>query len=100
MKKNQYGEPPIWFYLVMIVVGILLLVGVVKWDAYSSEVVFKNDISQYTTLVVNGEEYNTEDIVSVECIAGVYQEDKFTITLKDGTKVFFLENTYTLRNKK
>ena len=100
MKKNQYDEPPFWFYLVVIVVCILLLIGVVKWDAYLGEVVFRNDISQYTTLVVNGEEYNTEDIVSVECMAGIYQEDKLIITLKDGTKVFFLENTYTLKNKK
>ena len=100
MMKNRYGEPPLWIFLVMIVVSILLLVGLAKWDAYSSEVVFRNETSQYTTLVVNGEEYNTEDIVNVKCIAGIYQEDKFTITLKDGTKVFFLENTYTLRNKK
>lgn len=98
--KNQYGEPPIWFYLVVIVVCILLLVGLVELDAHSTEAVFRNDISQYTTLVVNGEEYNTEDIVSVECNATIYQEDKLIITLKDGTKVFFLENTYTLRNKK
>ena len=100
MKKNQYGEPPLWFYLVVIVVFILLIIGVVKLDAYANKTVFEDDISKYTTLVVNGEEYNTEDIVNVECVAAIYQEDKFIITLKDGTKVFFLKNTYTLRNKK
>jgi len=89
-----------WFYPILIVICILLLIGVVKLDAYVSEVAFRDDISQYTTLIVNGEEYNTEDIVNVKCIAGIYQENKFTITLKDGTKVFFLKNTYTLRNKK
>lgn len=96
MKKNWLD----WFYPILIVVCILLLIGVVKFDAYASEVVFRDDISQYATLVVNGEEYNTEDIVNVKCIAGIYQENKFTITLKDGTKIFFLKNTYTLRNKK
>ena len=100
MRKNHYGEPPLWWCLITIVICVLLIIGLAKWNAYSSEAVFRNEISQYTTLVVNGEEYNTEDIVNVDCIAGFYQEDKFTITLKDGTKVFFLENTYTLRNKK
>lgn len=98
MEKNH--DAPLWVYLTVIVICILLLIGVVKWDSYASKTVFENEISQYTTLVVNGEEYNTEDIVNVKCIAGIYQENKFTITLKDGTKVFFLKNTYTLKNKK
>lgn len=55
---------------------------------------------QYKYLVVNGETYKTEDIVSVDAEYEYHSNDIIIIVLKDGTKVSFQEGNYTLKDKK
>lgn len=90
------------FIIFWIAVG--LLVGALKWKANDNEKDFMIEISLYETISINGEDYNTDEVTSVTSVTshpGVYEEDSYEIILKDGTKVRFSANGYTLkiRNK-
>ena len=61
---------------------------------------FENEISEYTTIVVNGEEYNIADITDIDYDDLGYSNDTMTIELDDGTKIHFLAGCYTLKGKK
>lgn len=81
-------------------IAIGLLVGVLKWKASDNEKDFMIEISSYETISINGEDYNTDEVTSVISHAGVYEEDAYEIILKDGTKIYFSANGYTLKDKK
>jgi len=57
----------------------------------------KKGIKEYSTLVVNGEEYPIEDIVDVEYIINIYIGEAYEVTLKDGTRIRFMDDNYTLK---
>lgn len=74
--------------------------GALKWKANDNEKDFMIEISSYETISINGEDYNTDEVTSVTSHPGVYEEDAYEIILKDGTKVRFSANGYTLKDKK
>lgn len=61
---------------------------------------FLKESALYETLVVNGEEYSTEEIKYVTYELGIYQEDLIIVTLKDETVIRIPENGYTLKDRK
>lgn len=86
------------FIIFWIAVG--LLVGAIKWKANKNEKEFMTEISSYETISINGEDYNTDEVTSVTSHPGVYEEDAYEIILKDGTKIYFSANGYTLKDKR
>lgn len=86
------------FVIFWIAVG--LLVGAVKWKSNSNEKDFMTEISSYETISINGEDYNTDEVTSVTSHVGIYEEDAYEIILKDGTKIYFSANGYTLKDKR
>ena len=64
------------------------------------ESAYKEKFQIYSTLVVNGEEYNTEDIETVKYSVSSYSDDMIELTLKDGSEIRFSSNNYSLKNKK
>jgi len=86
------------FYTVIICLVICFILVFLSQCATSNS--FEDEMRQYNYLVVNGETYKTEDIVSVSAEYEYHANDIITITLKDGTRVSFQEGNYTLKDKK
>ena len=86
------------FILFVVCVGILL--GIIKLKANSNEKDFMTEISSYETISINGENYDTDEVVTVTSHVGIYEEDAYEIILKDGTKIYFSANGYTLKDKR
>ena len=86
--------------LILFVVSIGILLGVIKLKANSNEKDFMTEISSYETISINGENYDTDDVVTVTSHVGIYEEDAYEIILKDGTKIYFSANGYTLKDKR
>ena len=86
--------------LVLFVVCIGILIGIIKLKANSNEKDFMTEISSYETISINGENYDTDEVVTVTSHVGIYEEDAYEIVLKDGTKIYFSANGYTLKDKR
>lgn len=86
--------------LILFVVCIGILIGVVKLKANSNEKDFMTEISSYETISINGEDYKTDEVTTVTSHPGIYEEDAYEIVLKDGTKIYFSANGYTLKDKR
>jgi hypothetical protein len=86
--------------IVLFIVCIGVLLGVVKLKANSNEKDFMTEISSYETISINGEDYKTGEVTMVTSHPGIYEEDAYEIVLKDGTKIYFSANGYTLKDKK
>lgn len=86
--------------LILFVVCIGILLGVIKLKANSNEKDFMTEISSYETISINGEDYNTDEVTTVTSHPGIYEEDAYEIILKDGTKIYFSANGYTLKDKR
>ena len=61
---------------------------------------FLDEVSRYDIIVVNGEEYETKDIVSVDIHEGGYSPDIIEMELTNGTYVKFTVDNYSLKGKK
>ena len=86
--------------LVLFVACIGILLGIIKLKANSNEKDFMTEISSYETISINGESYDTDEVVTVTSHVGIYEEDAYEIILKDGTKICFSANGYTLKDKR
>lgn len=86
--------------LVLFVVCMGILIGIIKLKANSNEKDFMTEISSYETISINGENYDTDEVVTVTSHVGIYEEDAYEIILKDGTKIYFSANGYTLKDKR
>ena len=94
------GVKEIGAVLILFVVSIGILLGITKLKVNSNEKDFMAEISSYETISINGEEYKTDEVTSVTSHPGMYEEDAYEIVLKDGTKIYFSANGYTLKDKK
>lgn len=86
----------ICIFIITVVICILVLL-IKKYK--SPEDRFKDELSSYTILIVNGEEVQITDIVDIQYINQSYA-NRIIITLKDGTKISFSAISYTLKGKK
>jgi hypothetical protein len=86
--------------IILIALGLFLMFSLVSCNLRQEEKEFLDEVSRYDIIVVNGEEYETKNIVSVDIHEGGYSPDIIEIELTDGTYVKFPEDTYTLKGKK
>lgn len=86
----------------IIIIALFLFLVFIMFSCTNrqQEKVFLDEVSRYDIIVVNGEEYETKDIVSVEIHEGGYSPDIVEVELTDGTYVKFPVDTYTLKGKK
>lgn len=89
--------------LVVIIALIIFIFFVrgIENDSEQREISALNtEIHSYSTIVVNGETYDTDKIINAE-IEYVYRANDIVIfTLSDGTKIYAQEGTYTLKGAK
>jgi len=83
--------------LILIFLFILLLAGLQSCESRVGKEDFEKEIEGYSTIVVNGEEFQIKDIVEINYTTQYYEEDHIEIILSDGTKVIFTEGSYTLK---
>ena len=83
--------------VLLIVLAFVLIFGLYACSTEIGKEEFKAELEGYSIITVNGENYQIKDIVDIDYSAGYYEEDKISITLSDGTKVTFSENSYTLK---
>lgn len=86
------------FAVIAIICGIIALFSVASNAKSKNE--FEKEISGYTTIVVNGEEYKIANITNIEYDDVLYENDTMVLELDDGTRVRFLAGCYTLKGKK
>lgn len=79
---------------------ICLMVGVLTCSNSVEIKNLKNRTSVYSTIVIDGKEYETNTIKEIKAKTRYDLETEFEITFNDDTKVFFTNNNYSLRNKK
>lgn len=60
----------------------------------------KNGTSAYSTIVIDGKEYETNAIKEIKAKTRYDLETEFEITFNDDTKAFFTNNNYSLKDKK
>ena len=86
--------------IIVVVLFLFLLFSLVSCNLRQEEREFLDEVSKYDTIVVNGEEYETKDIVSVKIHDQGYASDMIEMELTNGTKVKFPKDTYSLKGKK
>lgn len=86
--------------IILIALVLFLIFSMFSCIVRQEEKEFLDEISRYDIIIVNGEEYKTKDIVSVDIHEGGYSPDIVEVELVDGTYVKFPVDTYTLKGKK
>ena len=84
----------IGLFTVLVIAFIFGIIGCTKKVKTDT---LKEKIKEYSTLVVNGEEYPIEDVVDVKYIISFYMGEAYEVTLEDGTKIRFMDDNYTLK---
>ena len=89
---------------IVVIIGLVIFIFFLKGiedDSEQKEIKELNtEIHSYSTIIVNGEAYNTDKIINAE-IEYVYRANDIMIfTLSDGTKIYAQEGTYTLKGAK
>jgi hypothetical protein len=86
--------------IILFVSIICLLVGVLTFSNGAEIKSLKNGTSAYSTIIIDGKEYETSTIKEIKARTRYDLETEFEITFNDDTKVFFTNNSYSLKDKK
>ena len=90
----------IFLAITLLGAAIAILLWSINIKENNMESAYKEKFQTYSTLVVNGEEYNTEDIETVKYSVSSYSDDMIELILKDGSEIRFSSNNYSLKNRK
>lgn len=86
-----------------IIIAVILVGGMfalIHWDNHRMTKKFYETAKSYTTFVVNGETYKTEDIDSIEYIGHGYSSDSVVFYMENGDKVEGFASSITWKEKK
>lgn len=61
---------------------------------------YQSLINYYATFTVNGESYNTEDVVDVDYSTRAYATDTIIFTMKDGSRIETKEGNISWHKEK
>jgi len=86
--------------IVTLIVALVCLYGVLKMDAYRTEKSLWNKIHSYDTIIINCEEYNTQDIIEISAKSSPDKDDITIFKMKDGTEITVTGENWTFKNKK
>ena len=91
---DDYHDYPQGGTIIILIILVIVLLFATKACQSGS---IQDDFSRATYVVIEGETYNTDDIVDVYSNGEIY-DTTYTAVLKDGTKIKF--KTYTLKYDK
>ncbi len=83
-----------------LIVALVCLYGVLKMNAYRTEKSLWNKIHSYDTIIINCEEYNTQDIIEIAAKSSPDKDDITIFKMKDGTEITVTGENWTFKNKK
>lgn len=86
-------------YMAIVVFCILGLLVCIHIDVKHGEKDFQEKLNTYSIIVINGNDYNTKDIIDYEIHARAYESDMIEVTFKDGSKLYFPNNDYGLKRE-
>ena len=84
----------------MLAVCIGIVIGLFACSESAGTKRYQEKLAQYEIICINGIDYYTADIVSVQYNEGGYSGDSVTLEMKDGSIIRFDVHNYTLKNKK
>ena len=93
---EEYIEPIVYFVMVMIIVVFAFIYSSCDENKRISEITTK--LNQYNSIVVNGETYDTDNIVHVDIEQKSYASDIVVLKFEDGTLVEVPEGNYTFKD--
>lgn len=94
MKKTIVA---IFLAIVLLGTATAILLWGIDIKENKMESAYKEKFQIYSTLVVNGEEYNTKEIETIKYSVLSYSDDMIELTLKDGSEIRFSPNNYSLK---
>lgn len=83
----------------VLTVGILVLLVCIFITAKHGEKDFQEKLNTYSIIIINGNDYNTKDIIDYEVHPRAYESDMIEVTFKDGSKLYFSNNDYGLKKE-
>lgn len=98
MTKSEVFGISVSFFVTTLVFVLALLI--VDKGNENKRQEYADTFHSYSIITTNGEDYNTDDIVSVDYETLSHSPDMITVVMKDGTVVVFSEAGYTLKDKK
>lgn len=98
MYKSEITDGAAFVMLAAIVIGIVILL--VNCTNNYGESKYQSLIDHYVTFTVNGENYNTEDVVDVDYSTHTYATDTIIFTMKDGSRIETKEGSISWHKEK
>ena len=86
--------------IVALIVALVCLYGVLKMDTYRTEKSLWNKIHSYDTIIINCEEYNTQDIIEISAKSSPNKDGITILKMKGGTEITVTGENWTFKNKK
>ena len=86
-------------FVAIIAACILGLLVCVHIDVKHGEKDFQEKLNTYSIIVINGNDYNTKDIVDYDVHPRAYTSDMIEVTFKDGSKLYFPNDDYGLKKE-
>lgn len=80
----------------LLIFGLLILIHL---DAQHGEEDLQEKFNTYAIIVIDGNDYNTKDIIDYKYHSIAYQSDMIEVTFKNGDKLYFPNNSYGLKKE-
>lgn len=96
--KNDTTDLTIVLIMSAIVLGLVFLTT--NCNNNNGETEYQNMIDTYETFTVNGETFNTSDVVDVDYGTRFYESDNITFYMKDGSKITAQQGTINWHKEK
>ena len=78
------------------ILGLLVCVHI---NVKHGEKDLQEKFNTYDIIVIDGNDYNIKDIIDYEFHSRAYQPDMIEVTFKDGSKLYFPEDSYGLKKE-
>lgn len=98
MAKNVDEYAGLIVYLLMVVMIVVFAFVYSSRDENKRISEITTKLNQYSSIVVNGETYDTDNIVHVDIEPKSYAPDIVVLKFEDGTLVEVPEGNYTFKN--
>lgn len=93
---EEYFGLVIYFLMIVMIFVVAFVSSSCDENKKNSEITAK--LNQYNSIVVNGETYDTDNIVYVDIEPKSYAPDIVVLKFEDGTLVEVPEGNYTFKN--
>ena len=85
--------------IIVLVIALVCLLGLLKWSAYTTEKNVWKKIRSYDIIIINQEEYSTQDVVDITTSPNIDKDDTTVFEMKDGTEITVTGENWTFKNR-